>query len=160
MTDEQHQAVRDMVENRLTLHKNVRWEMADYDVPTEPDRVVTDDIAEAEVVSSKHSSAFTFGDAGGLHDLLIDIDVPAVLVPSSTSDHFHLYVPLACQWADYLAFLKAAARIGLVEDGYVKASEKRGHTSLRLPWVKKGRERDAVSLPPKRTPFPAMERPF
>lgn len=160
MTAQVHEDVREFVERRgLTLHKNVRWEMADYDTtgPDDaPDRDATTDIAEAEAVSSLRAGS-DFRNGEGLHDLLIDIDIEAHLVPSSTTDHHHLYVPLACKWEKYVAFLEAAADIGLIEEGYANACISRGATSLRLPWVPKGSEREAVenggSLPPKRKPF-------
>jgi len=78
----------------------------------------------------------------GRHNVLLDIDCPAWLVPSSSEGHSHLYVDLGigALWADYEAFLLAAVKIGLIEDGYAKASIRRGHTALRLPWVEKGRE--------------------
>lgn len=165
----QHQEVRNLIEDRrLSLHKNVRWEMADYAVtdPATPDRDATENIEEAEAVSSliAHSDAGAFSSPGGYHDVLIDVDRDVVLVPSSTAGHFHLYIPLGCPWDDYLNFLKAAARIGLVEEGYVSASESRGATSLRLPWIKKGEEREAVenggALPPKRKPADLGKAPF
>lgn len=166
-----HAEVRDFVSrHRLTLHKNVRWEMADYDVATDavgnvkPDRDATTDIEEAEAVSSLRAGTDTPASFhnGGLHDLLIDVDLEAILVPSSTSGHFHLYAQLGCAWEDYVDFLRAAARIGLIEKGYAEASIARGATSLRLPWIKKGSERaaDGGVLPPKRQPINAQEAPF
>lgn len=77
------------------------------------------------------------------HHLLLDVDIPAWLIPSSSYGKSHLYVELprgGAPWEDYKAFLLAAAKIGLIEDGYAKASIRRGHTALRLPWVKKGEE--------------------
>lgn len=164
----QHQEVRNLIEDRhLTLHKNVRWEMADYAVtdPATPDRDVTESIEDAEAVSSLISGKSSFATPdGGFHDVLIDIDHKATLIPSSTEGHFHLYIPLGCLWDDYLQFLKAAAVIGLVEEGYVSASESRGATSLRLPWIKKGQEREALenggALPPKRKPTDLGKAPF
>jgi hypothetical protein len=163
----QHQEVRNLIEDRhLTLHKNVRWEMADYAVtdPATPDRDATTDIEEAEAVSSLIRGKSFAPAPGGFHDVLIDIDHKAVLIPSSTEGHFHLYIPLGCPWDDYLQVLKAAARIGLVEEGYVSASESRGATSLRLPWIKKGEEREAIenggALPPKRKPTEIGKAPF
>lgn len=73
-----------------------------------------------------------------LHKVVIDVDHEAVLVPSSTPGHHHLYVDIPpVRWDDYVSFLQAAAKIGLVEQGYVDASIERGHTDVRLPWVQK-----------------------
>jgi hypothetical protein len=73
----------------------------------------------------------------GCHAVVLDLDVPAWLVPSTTPGHSHLYADVACPWPDYLEFLRAAARIGLVEQGYVSACEACGYSSVRLPWVAK-----------------------
>lgn len=74
-----------------------------------------------------------------LHIVVLDIDHQAHLVDSSTPGHSHLYVEIPpVSWTDYVAFLEAAAKIGLVEPGYVEASKRRGHTDVRLPWIKKG----------------------
>lgn len=94
---------------------------------------------EAQLVSSEFKDDFTFvGDEA--HIVALDIDRQAWLIPSSTSGHSHLYVNLACSWEDYLNFLEAAAKIGLIEHGYYEASKAKGATYLRPPWVKKGHE--------------------
>lgn len=110
----------------LTL-QNVNF-MADYgedfDVSRPP--VATRD--EANIVSSHVP-----GTDRARHKILLDLDHPAWLIPSSTEGNHHLYVDVTCDWDDYLEFLQAAAKIGLVEAGYVAASCERGYTSLRLP---------------------------
>ncbi len=74
------------------------------------------------------------------HMLLIDIDHPAYLVRSSTPGHFHLYVevPGGIDKRRYFNLLNALVDCGVIEHGYYKASMKRGYTTLRLPWIKKG----------------------
>lgn len=125
-----------------------------------PDEV---DLTEANVIGSLvKGSASSDGDdwadkllgnkwEGGRHNLLIDIDRPAELVESSTPGHYHLYVELfggeGAHWEDYVAFLHAAAKIGLIESGYAYASQARGYTALRLPWVSKHE--------PSNSPWPA-----
>lgn len=94
-------------------------------------RETTTDIDSADVVSSNRS------DLPGVHAVLLDIDVPAWLIPSSTEGHSHLYADVTCSWSAYLEFLHAAAKIGLVEPGYVDSVETRGYSSVRLPWVRK-----------------------
>lgn len=115
---------------RLTLHK---VDFGATYVPDQPehDREVVTDLDVANVVSSPMSNGW------GRHRVLLDLDVPAWLIDSSTPGHSHLYVDVGCSWPDYLQFLKAAERIGLIEPGYLAASEARGYTSLRLPWVRK-----------------------
>ncbi|MBT2484828.1 MULTISPECIES: hypothetical protein [unclassified Microbacterium] len=94
-------------------------------------RRLTDDIAEANVITSRVSGE------ENLHKVILDIDFPAKLVPSSTDGHFHLYIDKAIHWEAYVDLLGAMADAGLVEEGYVSASLERGHTAARLPWVKK-----------------------
>lgn len=74
----------------------------------------------------------------GYHTIMIDVDVPAKLVPSTTPGHHHLYVGIdPVPWEDYEAWLKASAKIGLIEYGYLHASSNRKASFLRLPWVQK-----------------------
>lgn len=84
---------------------------------------------DAEVVSSEI--------AGGLHCPVLDIDIPAFLVPSSTPGHSHLYIDHPMTWRKYKRLLRALARSGIVEKGYVQASIRRRHTAVRVPWRKK-----------------------
>lgn len=135
-----------LVEN-LTLHKNVRWEIEDYVEGIKDEREVTPALGDAEAVSSRwrFTRPFDGYDQDNLHAVLLDLDVPAYLVRSSTEDHHHLYVETRARWEDYVEFLNAAAKIGMIEQGYANACIERGATSLRLPWIKKGEERpDAV----------------
>lgn len=134
------------VEN-LTLHRNVRWELEDYVEGVKDEREVTPQLGDAEAVSSRWRTMYPFDgyDQDNRHAVLLDLDVPAYLVKSSTEGHSHLYVQVVAPWEDYVEFLNAAAKIGMLEQGYVNACVERGATSLRLPWIKKGEERpDAV----------------
>lgn len=72
-----------------------------------------------------------------IHKLIIDIDMPAQLIPSTTPGHFHLYVDHEMPWHDYVKLLEVLAAVGIIERGYLGASQARGYTSVRLPWVKK-----------------------
>jgi hypothetical protein len=115
----------------------------------EDDREPADILDGANVVTSKRippKAPHWYGEkqaaeyAAGVksnHAILLDIDVPAWLVPSSTEGHSHLYVDVHCREEDYFAFLDAAAKVGLIQYGYASASKKKGATFLRLPWVKK-----------------------
>lgn len=146
------QGLRDLID-RATWHWRVRWDAEDYveDEAFGPDgdgRRVTTDVEEVEAVSSllrqSDNSVTTLllgSPPGPRHMLAIDIDVPAWLIPSSTEGHGHFYADIQCTEADLWVFLDAAARIGLVEEGYVAACKSRGMTSLRAPWVRKGEER-------------------
>lgn len=128
---------------RLTWHTDVKWAVPDYvdDVAfAVDDRRATTDPEEVEAISSCHRLDLDKPAAERRHALLIDIDQPAWLIPSSTGGHGHLYVDLEIPDDALWRFLDAAAEIGLVEEGYVGACKARGMTSLRAPWVEKGRE--------------------
>ena len=109
---------------------------SDYD--TEIGRPVAD-IETANVVSSiMRGHTPTPGGGGTGHHLpVLDLDVPAVLIPSSTDGHWHLYLDVQVPDAAYWPMLEALATAGVLEGGYVRASKARGYTSVRLPWVKK-----------------------
>lgn len=77
-----------------------------------------------------------------LHMPTLDIDIPAVLIPSSTQDHFHLYFDVEMTEEQYFKLLDVLAEVGIVEEGYVEASKKRGFSSLRLPGAKKANPKD------------------
>jgi hypothetical protein len=86
---------------------------------------------DAEVVTSEIVSG------KGKHTIMLDIDVPATLVPSTTPGHSHLYIDVPVEWDKYQALLDALVVAGVLEPGYVSAAKGRGCTALRLPWVKK-----------------------
>jgi hypothetical protein len=91
----------------------VEWDEENYDGPREPAGSTVAPEPGASVVAS------TIEGSDSLHTIMLDLDVPATLVPSSTPGHSHLYIDVP------------------LEDGYVSASIERGHTALRLPGVKK-----------------------
>lgn len=80
------------------------------------------------------------GDAW-LHAPVIDLDLNARLIPSTTPGHFHLYLDRLMSFDDMMMLLRAFAAAGLVEQGYVEVTENRRYASVRLPWVSK------VSIP-------------
>jgi hypothetical protein len=74
----------------------------------------------------------------GLHRPALDIDIPMTVVPSSTPGHCHLYFDeVALTWPQYEALLIALADAGIIEQGYLRASQERTQTILRLPGVRK-----------------------
>lgn len=115
------------------------------------------ELADANVITSLtlHEGQ-EFGER--LHAPVIDVDLPeqqfwlkvlgsnglhglagmcCVWVPSTTEGHGHLYVDELMSEAAMWFLLTALETHGLVEEGFVSASKMRGHTSVRLPWVKK-----------------------
>lgn len=108
------------------FYHNVLWS-DDYGTYSSRDQC---GINQAEVVSSSLVGS-------KMHAPALDIDLPAWLIPSSTSGHNHLYLDRELTWRQYKRLLKALGRAGILEKGYVKASIKRKETHLRVPWVDK-----------------------
>jgi hypothetical protein len=97
------------------------------------------DLADANLITS-------IVDAGPLshlgrdcadHKVVIDVDLPVTMIESSTPGHCHLFIDKAMDWPTYLALLEALAAAGIIEPGYLNAARRRGHTAVRLPWVRK-----------------------
>lgn len=75
----------------------------------------------------------------------LDIDFMCELIPSSTDGHFHLYIDAPMSWDEYQELLHVLAKVGILQEGYVGASIKRGATFLRKPGVYK--EEDEHLIP-------------
>ena len=93
------------------------------------EHVPAEDISKAHIVLSL--------DDNDMHRPVLDIDLPAALIPSSTPGHFHLYIDKQMTTSAYVRLLDALAEAGIIEQGYASVSEVRGYTSVRLPWVTK-----------------------
>jgi hypothetical protein len=96
-------------------------------------RPVMTDVADATIITSEVAGS-------DKHKVALDIDFPVTAIPSSTPGHSHLYIDKELTWEQYLILIAAFVKVGPVEEGYLGASEQRGFTSLRLPWIKKGME--------------------
>lgn len=103
----------------------------------------------ANVVTSRRTDAY------GLerHAVLLDLDVPATLVPSSTEGHSHLYIDVSTGWHNYKRLLDALADCGVIERGYAEASKRKGASYLRLPWVKKEKTKVRIEDPWSKGPL-------
>jgi len=99
-------------------------------LPGRPGRRTTEHLDEAEVVSSELKGS-------KMHAPVLDLDIPHTLVPSTTEGHSHLYLDVPMPWWKYRLLLHVLAWTGVVQKGYVGASVRRGHTDVRLPWIKK-----------------------
>lgn len=110
-------------------YKVERWADGSHLGETSDDRHVTN-LDDADIISSQ--IAGTNG-----HTIMLDLDVPARLVPSSTKGHSHLYIDVVNDWDTICYLLDALGMAGVLEPGYVRASKERGYTALRLPWVRK-----------------------
>ncbi|MGZ4745646.1 MAG: hypothetical protein ACXVYY_01050 [Oryzihumus sp.] len=67
------------------------------------------------------------------HMPVIDLDLPARLVPSGTPGHHHLYLEQEVTFAQYLVILEALATAGIVQWGYVDGVKRRGYGAVRHP---------------------------
>lgn len=112
---------------------------AEVDFATDSEKVETGEVSrigaqrplvEANSVGSLHI-------ASGMHKPVLDIDMPALLVPSSTRGHSHLYIDAPMDWPDYSMLLKTLAAVGIIERGFMQASIKREGTWVRTPWTRK-----------------------
>lgn len=76
---------------------------------------------------------------GPKHVFMIDVDHPVHVVDSSTPGHHHIYIEVPGGVSDslYWPAVRALADAGVIEKGYARVSEERGHTDLRLPWIHK-----------------------
>lgn len=107
----------------------------DFDDSYDTDRTVVVDLDQANLITSM--VAGPEGTAGNLHKLVLDVDLPVKVIESSTPGHFHLFIDHAMTWPEYLAVIEALSAAGIVEPGYLAAAQRRGHTAVRLPWVRK-----------------------
>lgn len=111
----------------------------DKDGYEEDAREKIDNFTKANAISSIRNDKM-FGER---HAILIDLDVPAYLVDSSTPGHSHLYIDVSITKHQLFRILEALTDCGVVQSGFTNVSITRGHTSLRLPWVNKS----AQSMP-------------
>ncbi len=117
-----------------SMFKVEEWSAA-YDGKLVASRAIpVSDPDEADLITS---GIATSGSPSSWHTVMLDLDVPAVLVPSTTEGHSHLYIDVPVRWEVYQELLAVLAKAKILESGYVAASRNRGFTSLRLPWVRK-----------------------
>lgn len=105
---------------------------------SEPDQPVSRPIVELDKAQTWSSELVDAeGNRTGYHTVMLDIDHPVRLVPSTTEGHYHLYIDVPVREAEYFEVLRHLALAGVIETGYYEASLARGGTHLRLPWVRK-----------------------
>lgn len=129
--------------SKLTLFKVTRWASTE-DSYLDEDRELAEVTTGANVSSSRRAESGPYGEP--LHALLLDLDVPAYLVPSSTPGHSHLYVDVKIPEGRYFDLLETLADCGVIESGYWAASAYKGGSALRLPWVKKDASPESAPL--------------
>lgn len=89
------------------------------------------DLDSANIISSEVEGK------PGRHKPVLDIDLGVKVIPSSTEGHFHLLIDKEMSWDDYQRLLWVLADVGIVEENYASASDERGYTAVRLPWINK-----------------------
>jgi hypothetical protein len=99
------------------------------------DHEPSDGINDADLVISRGND---------MHYPVIDLDVPAMLIKSTTEGHSHLYINVAVPWTRYVRLLEALVWAGIVEPGYVNAAIARGYSAARLPWIRKNKENETI----------------
>ena len=125
--------------NRLRLFRVLKWVSNgdSVNLSTESQSAVeeTADLDEADIVSSEFRKRRP--NARAQHMVVLDIDVPIAVIPSSTPGHSHLFIDARMSWDEYSDVLSALANAGIIEAGYAAASKARGFSAVRLPWVRK-----------------------
>lgn len=116
---------------KLRLFQVTHWDEDSSGTYSQEVRQPAASIADANISTSIRE------DVPDRHALLLDLDVPAWLLPSSTEGHTHLYVDVQIREDAYFQLLDALANAGVIQRGYADASKRRGGTALRLPWIKK-----------------------
>lgn len=99
------------------------------------------DPADANLVTSLYKGESVWG-ANRKHAVLLDLDIPAELLQSSTWGCSHLYIEPQVPLTDEQLFklLDMLAECGIIQQGFANASKARGYTALRPPWVDKNDE--------------------
>lgn len=75
----------------------------------------------------------------GGHTVVLDVDLPAELRPSSTPDHYHFiaYLKKTVPWPQMERFMEAAADVGLISRPYLRHCKMRQMSMVRRPGVPK-----------------------
>ena len=134
----------ELIRTMLTPYR-VEWDNQEAYL-ADLERTKTQHMDEADVVSSELHG---FPNGVSMHAIALDIDYPVFVVPSSTEGHWHLYIhkPGGIPHQGYMALVALLGHLGVIEPGYATASLRRGHTDLRPPWVRKGKEPGKHDLP-------------
>lgn len=92
-----------------------------------------DDVEESRVEASKQKanliSSMTKDGSG--HKPVLDIDMEARLVPSSTKGHYHLFIDKKLSAKDYRMVLAVLVKVGIVQQGFLDGFDKRKATYVR-----------------------------
>lgn len=81
----------------------------------------------------------------GRHMPVLDFDILARLVPSTTPGHGHLYIDVPMPWDKFRALLEALRDCGIIQAGFANASINREASMCRPEWVKKSAKTEVAS---------------
>jgi hypothetical protein len=122
---------------RNRLYRVINWRTSSDDPEAGRGDVAEGSLDHADIVSSEIRDGYASPWASEqMHTPVLDLDVPCELV-RSTNGNAHLFIDVDVPWSAYLDLLHALANCGIIEPGYLGASEARGFTAVRLPWVPK-----------------------
>lgn len=132
----------------LRLYRVMDWgndDSGDKSNNRPEDRREVNTLDEADVVSSLRDDSSLPGDLDDFdlpstrHALVLDIDHPSWLIPSTSPGHYHLYidVPEGITDPKWRNLMVALAEAGVIEKGYKGVSLDRGFSCVRMPWVEK-----------------------
>lgn len=142
------------------INNNKRWlrpangelsasgEDDNWDTETQGPRVIEVPMGDALLYGSKVQNPFT-GDffspapvgTGPRHYVILDLDIEAHLIPSSTEGHSHLVLNHQVPESIMGELLDVLVRAGIVQEGIKKYQWDRDkELTLRLPWVAKGED--------------------
>lgn len=105
----------------------------DYDAEADTGHENTTNLREANTITSQVMNT----GVANLHRVVLDIDRECTVIPSTSPGHYHLYIDAVMPWEVYSRLLAVLAEAGVIEPGYNGASQERGYTRVRLPWIKK-----------------------
>lgn len=97
-------------------------------------------VEDANLISSEVFEV----DGTKFHQPLLDLDMRAQIIPSSTPGHGHLYIDKILAHDAYHKLLTALRDAGIIEHGIVEQFERHGATTLRLPHIKKEPEPEVI----------------
>ena len=73
------------------------------------------------------------GEERFLHMPIIDCDFPVLAIPSSSQDHFHLYLLQLMPWEDYRKLLDVMLEINMIQQVWYDNAMAHGRTYVRMP---------------------------
>lgn len=76
------------------------------------------------------------------HYLFLDLDIPHTYMPSSTEGHGHLIIEKPMGFNNMMYLLRTLMNSGILQQGFVELTEKRGAAFLRHPNSKKPQKKE------------------